>query len=62
MEKGTWSILSNSGGELGRTFIPDRESPQGDMRRPLTKWLEDEGTILCAGDTIKFVEGESETI
>lgn len=60
MERGTWIVLSNSGGELDRKFVPDTEAPHGDLSKIFLRWLADEGTPICGGDTIAFIEGESE--
>lgn len=60
MQRGTWIILSGSGGELARTFVPEAGAPHGDLSKHFKAWIEDEGFTLCAGDTFRFEEGESE--
>ena len=64
MQRGTWIILSNSGGEIDRFFVAERdgEDDSYDLSVALVRLTRVGGdwSILSAGDTIAFVEGESE--
>ncbi len=56
MERGTWIILSNSGGELDRVFAGELT----DLNVAVYDAIINQHWMLAPGDTISFVEGESE--
>lgn len=58
MERGTWIVLSNSGGELDRYFIADENNIEFEVE--LVKAIQVRHWILHPGDTIHFDAGESE--
>lgn len=56
MVRGTWIVLSGTGGEIGRVFAAE----DVDLNVAVYDAIINEHWLLAAGDTISFVEGESE--
>lgn len=62
MQRGTWIVFENTAGEIGRKFVPDVEGQEPELNEAVYDAMTSDHWLFQPGDTIRFIEGESEIV